>query len=122
MHCARTAGLPPYLAVFKRHRPDPFLMTHAVDGYSLALDFKVTRVNRDALWRLAKTMDDIVLDAGGRFYFAKDSTLTAQAVRRSLGAEATERFAELKARCDPDGILETDLYRRLFDPAAGTLP
>jgi hypothetical protein len=28
-------GIVPYLAVFKRHRPDPFLMTHAVDGYSL---------------------------------------------------------------------------------------
>jgi hypothetical protein len=47
------AGLTPYLGVFKRHRVDPFLMTHAVDGYSLALDFKVTAANRRRLWEHA---------------------------------------------------------------------
>jgi hypothetical protein len=28
----------PYLGVLKRHRPDPFLMTHAVDGFSMAME------------------------------------------------------------------------------------
>ena len=42
-------GIVPYLGVFKRHRPDDFLMTHAVDGFSLALDFKVTARNRQRL-------------------------------------------------------------------------
>ena len=42
----------PYLGVLKRHRPYPFLMTHAVDGYSLALDFKVTKRNRLDNWFL----------------------------------------------------------------------
>ena len=32
-------NMPPFLAVFKRHRPDPFTLTHGLDGYSLALDF-----------------------------------------------------------------------------------
>jgi decaprenylphospho-beta-D-ribofuranose 2-oxidase len=46
------ARMVPYLGVLKRHRPDPFLMTHAVDGYSLAMDFAVSRDagQRDALW------------------------------------------------------------------------
>ncbi|MBL8056556.1 MAG: FAD-binding oxidoreductase, partial [Anaerolineales bacterium] len=38
---AQRRGRPAYLGVTKRHRPDNFLLTHAVDGYSLALDFKV---------------------------------------------------------------------------------
>jgi len=42
----RSAGSCPYLGVFQRHRPDDFLMTHAVDGYSLALEFKVTAARR----------------------------------------------------------------------------
>ena len=48
-------------------------MTHAVDGWSLALDFPAA--DRAGLWALAAEMDRIVLDAGGRFYFAKDLTL-----------------------------------------------
>jgi hypothetical protein len=59
-----------------------------------------------------------VLDAGGRFYFAKDSTLTAHAAARYLGQPALERFMALKARCDPGEILQTELYRRVLRPAA----
>ncbi len=39
---AKKRGFPSYLGVTKRHRPDKFLLTHAVDGFSLAMDFKVT--------------------------------------------------------------------------------
>ena len=35
--------LPSYLGVMKRHKPDNFLFSHAVDGFSMALDFKVRR-------------------------------------------------------------------------------
>jgi len=111
---AQKAGFPPYLAVFKRHRKDSFLMTHSVDGYSLALDFKITRKNREAIWKLAGELDRVVLDAGGRFYFAKDSTLGALSVEQYLGREAVEEFMRLKRRLDPEQILETNLYRRLF--------
>lgn len=111
---AQRAGHPPYLAVFKRHRHDPFLMTHAVDGYSLAMDFRITKKNRKDIWELAHRLDEIVLNAGGRFYFAKDSTLRAPSVERYLGKETVEKFMRLKSKCDPEGILETNLYRRLF--------
>jgi FAD/FMN-containing dehydrogenase len=114
---AQSAGYPPYLAVFKRHRNDPFLMTHAVEGYSLALDFQITRKNRAAIWNLAHRLDEIVLNAGGRFYFAKDSTLEAPSAARYLGDDAVAKFRRLKRECDPDGILETNLYRRLFGGA-----
>ncbi|MBN2372132.1 MAG: FAD-binding oxidoreductase, partial [Vicinamibacteria bacterium] len=66
----------PYLGVFKRHRLDRFLLSHAVDGWSLALDFRVTAATRERLKILTSVITDRVLDAGGRFYFAKDSVLT----------------------------------------------
>jgi len=110
----REAGLPAYLGVFKKHRPDDFLLTHGVDGYSLALDFRVTRSNRPKLWDLCRRMDEVVLGAGGRFYFAKDATLRADRVRRFLPPAALEEFVRLKRRCDPGNILQTDLSRRLF--------
>jgi FAD/FMN-containing dehydrogenase len=111
-------GLVSYLGVFKRHRPDPFWMTHAVDGYSLALDFKVTEKRRAALWDLAAELDRIVLAAGGRFYFAKDSTLHPSRLESYLGEARVKRFLDLKRRVDPEGLLQTDLYRRLFGSVA----
>ena len=107
-------GLPSYLGVTKRHRPDKFLLTHALDGFSLAMDFKVTDKRRAGLSALLQEFDRIVLSAGGRFYFAKNSETSAQSTRAFLGGEAIARFKKLKKRCDPNGLLESDLYRRLL--------
>jgi decaprenylphospho-beta-D-ribofuranose 2-oxidase len=101
-----------FLGVFKRHRPDPFLFTHAVDGYSMALDFKVTDRNWPRLQALCHRMNDLVLEAGGRFYLAKDSTLRPSDVEAYLGP-ALPRFRELKQEVDPEGLLTSDLARRL---------
>ncbi len=111
---AQQYGIVPYLGVFKRHRPDDFLMTHAVDGYSFALDFAVTPGNRGGLMSLTAEMDRIVVDAGGRFYFAKDSALHRMSLADAVGAARMQRFRRLKAECDPEELLQTNLYRRLF--------
>jgi len=111
---AKKRGLPSYLGVTKRHRPDNFLLTHAVDGFSLALDFKVTDRNRAKLGEMLAEFDQMVLAAGGRFYFAKNSETSAETTRAFLGDEVVERFKKLKKRTDPDGLLESDLYRRIF--------
>ncbi len=103
----------PYLGVLKRHRQDPFLMTHAVDGFSLALDFAVTRANRDRLWKLCQELAEVVLGASGRFYYAKDAILTASSHERIYGREAVFQFASLKQRLDPKFLLQTDLSRRV---------
>jgi FAD/FMN-containing dehydrogenase len=107
-------GLPSYLGVTKRHRPDNFLLTHAVDGFSLAMDFKVTNNNRAKLGVMLQEFDKIILQAGGRFYFAKNSETTAETAQAFYGQETIAKFKKLKKRCDPNGLLESDLYRRLF--------
>lgn len=115
LHLCQRRGLPNYLTVLKRHRPDPFLMTHGLDGYSLAMDFRVTSARRPRLARLAAEMDEIVLAAGGRFYFAKDSTLRPEVALAYLGQDTIAQFRALKQRCDPEGILQTNLWRRIFE-------
>lgn len=107
-------GLPNYLGVFKRHRPDKFLLSHAVDGYSLAMDFKVTSGTRQRLQQLSDEMSEIVLEAGGRFYLAKDSLIRADHARRYLGEDTLNRFRALKQQVDPQNLLQTEMYRRLF--------
>ena len=105
---------PAFLGVIKRHRPDDFLLTHAVDGYSLALDFRVSDRNRIRLRNLISELNKMVLEAEGRFYFAKDSTLSTNEVVAFLGEKTVERFKTLKAKHDPQNLLQTDLYRRCF--------
>jgi decaprenylphospho-beta-D-ribofuranose 2-oxidase len=107
-------GLVNWLTVMKRHRPDPFLLTHGLDGWSLAQDFNVTDANRQRLWQLCHDMTEVVLEAGGRFYPAKDATLTARQFQRSLGQDRLSAFRALKQQVDPQGILQTNLSRRLM--------
>lgn len=117
---SQRAGLVPYLAVFKRHVPDPFLLSYSVDGYSLALDYHVTPHNdariADMLGRFTR---DIVLPAGGRFYPAKDNAVDRESLRRALTPQAVDAYLAMKRRLDPKGLLQSDLYRRVFEGAPG---
>lgn len=113
---AQSRNLEPFLGVLKRHRTDDFLITHGVDGYSLALEFKVSPGNRDALWALARDFDSLVIEGGGRFYLAKDATLSKDRFASFVQEPRIQRFLALKRTLDPDGLLETDLYRRVFGP------
>jgi FAD/FMN-containing dehydrogenase len=90
-------------------------MTHAVDGYSMAMDIAVStnQKRRESLWRLCREMADVVLEAGGRFYYAKDAVLLESSFARVHGAETVAKFRSLKQKWDPHGLLQTDLSRRL---------
>lgn len=108
-------GQPNYLTVFKRHKPDNFLLSHALDGFSMAMDFRITGSNQEKILKITRQLDEIVLAANGRFYFAKDSTVRPSVARAFLGDEAIAQFQTLKQRCDPDNILQTNLWRRVFE-------
>ncbi|MEO2237203.1 MAG: hypothetical protein ABGW95_03020, partial [Candidatus Poseidoniia archaeon] len=107
-------GMVSYLGVFKRHRPDPFWMTHSNDGWSLALDFKVTPANRTELWALCDELTEIVLAAGGKFYFAKDLVIGHQAMLSMFPTKKREAFLAMKRELDPEELLQTNLWRRIF--------
>jgi hypothetical protein len=66
-------GVFSYLGVLKRHRKDAFAASYSVDGYSLALDFPLHPHRLEALRRLWGAYDQLLSDAGGHVYAAKDS-------------------------------------------------
>lgn len=107
-------GVRPYLCVSKQHRADDFLMSHGLDGWSFALDLRVTRSNRELIWSLGAEIEDLVVARGGRFYFAKDALMRSSRLEAAYGADAVARFRSLKAQLDPDDLLTSDLYRRVF--------
>jgi FAD/FMN-containing dehydrogenase len=114
LEICRENGMPSFLAVLKRHRPDPFLMSHGVDGYSLALDFPVVRGRRDKLWSMIRALAEPVAAAGGRFYPAKDAALPRELYRSTFRDGQLDRFADLKAELDPDRVLRSSLADRLI--------
>jgi FAD/FMN-containing dehydrogenase len=82
------SGVISSLAVIKRHRADRFPRGYALDGFSLALDFAVTRANSSPLVALCRAFDALLLECGGRAYKAKDCVGSVERLARARGGTA----------------------------------
>ncbi|MDX2065540.1 MAG: FAD-binding oxidoreductase [Fimbriimonadaceae bacterium] len=109
----RAHGIPPYLVVMKRHRPDVAVLPYLCDGYSLAMDFAVSLAPEDPFWTLYRKLVQTFLDQEGRFYFAKDLRLTSDDARHSVGIPRFEAFRAIKQRWDPEQVFDSALGRRI---------
>lgn len=111
---SQKAGLVPFRCILKQHRPSPFLLSYQVDGFSLELDYGVTSHNAMRLPVLLEELLEPVIGSGGRLYLAKDSILNPKTYARSMGIGRIERFLAVKNTYDPQHILQSDLFRRIF--------
>jgi L-gulonolactone oxidase len=94
-----------FLAVLKLFGPrkSPGLLSFPMRGATLSLDLP----NRgESTHKLLQAMTDVVMDAGGRVYPAKDATMSGEAFR--LGYP---NWAQLEARRDPK--IMSDFWRRV---------
>lgn len=102
------SGAASFLGVLKRFgAANPAPLSFPQPGWTYALDVPAG----SGLGELLHSLDRLVLDAGGRHYFAKDSVTTQEAIRRGY-----PRLAEWKAvrdSVDPTGVWQSDLSRRL---------
>jgi FAD/FMN-containing dehydrogenase len=110
-------GCWPLWCVIKKHRQDPFLLSYQLDGFSLELNFARAGQPAQHLQNVLEQMIATVIDAGGRFYLAKDHFLTPAQYRQSVGEQVVETFLAIKQEFDPETRLQSDLFRRLFRPA-----
>jgi decaprenylphospho-beta-D-ribofuranose 2-oxidase len=76
-------GIVSSLAVVKRHRADRFPGGYVLDGFSLALDFPVTRRSASRLIALCRDFDALLLRCGGRAYKAKDCVGSVERLARA---------------------------------------
>lgn len=109
LNLLRRRGMPPALTSLKRlGMTDPGALTFARPGWTMAMDLPARWVG---LGSTLCDLDDLVADAGGRVYLAKDSRLTAQAVGRMYPELAAWR--DVRDQMDPAGVLGSDLSLRL---------
>lgn len=103
------SGAASFLAVLKRFgAANVAPLSFPTAGWTLALDVPGAS---HGLGDLLHGLDRIVLDAGGRHYFAKDAHTTADAIRR--GYPRLAEWQAVRDSVDPHGLWRSDLSRRL---------
>ncbi len=112
VHAIASSGVPSFLAVLKRFGPGtPGPLSFSQEGWTLALDFPL---GPPGLPALLDRLDDAVANAGGRVYLAKDSRLRPELLPVMYARLGD--MARVRRRVDPEGVLASDLSRRLGIP------
>jgi decaprenylphospho-beta-D-ribofuranose 2-oxidase len=112
------SGTPSFLSVLKRFgASNPAPLSFPAPGWTLTLDIPAAV---DDLAELLAELDEVVLDAGGRHYLAKDAVATPEAIRR--GYPRLDEWQAVRDSVDPHGRWASDQSRRLrlTDPVRRT--
>lgn len=101
------SGCTPFLNVFKRMGNGQGILSFPFKGYTLAIDFPVTK----ELFAFTPKLDAKVLAAGGRLYLGKDALLD-EPTFKAMYPQFSEWLA-IKEKYDPENKFSSDISRRI---------
>lgn len=100
---------PVYLAVLKRFGKESSApLSFAMPGFTLALDIPILN---QSLFTCLDKLDQIVIEAVGRVYLAKDARLKPESFRKMYPRYS--EWLDIKKKWDPKNKLSSSLSRRL---------
>jgi decaprenylphospho-beta-D-ribofuranose 2-oxidase len=99
---------PPFISIIKRFgSQNRGPLSFPMAGWMGVCDFRPTA----ELPRLLHELDELVAQAGGRIFLAKDARTRPDALRAMY--PKLEDWREIRGRADPDGVMRSDLAERL---------
>ncbi|MEP6746822.1 MAG: FAD-binding oxidoreductase [Bacteroidota bacterium] len=101
------SGCTPFLNVFKRMGDGQGILSFPFKGYTLAIDFPVSK----QLLEFSPKLDAKVLAAGGRLYLGKDALLD-EAMFKAMYPQYIQ-WMSVKKKYDPAGEFSSNISRRL---------
>lgn len=97
-----------FLAVLKVMGPaNEGMLSYPIPGYTLTLDLP----NKPGAVDFLRSLDRVLLQHGGKLYFAKDSCALPETIAEMY--PRLPEFKALRARLDPHGKMTSNLARRL---------
>jgi decaprenylphospho-beta-D-ribofuranose 2-oxidase len=100
-------GLGSFLAVLKLFGEQEGLLSFPQEGYTLALDFPISK----KLLIFLQTLDDMVLYYGGRLYLTKDARMAEETLR--AGYPALGEFQAIRTRFNTNNTFASLQSKRL---------
>ncbi|MBX3241914.1 MAG: FAD-binding oxidoreductase [Chitinophagaceae bacterium] len=107
MQMIADSGCTPFLNVFKKMGKGQGILSFPFEGYTLAIDFPVTK----GLKAFTLRLDEAVLEAGGRLYLGKDAMLEKEMFRQMY--PQYREWLAIKKKYDPENTFSSDISRRL---------
>lgn len=108
LDCISSSGKGSFLAVLKTFgKGNQNDLSFPIEGYTLALDFKID----DKVFPLLNRLDAMVLDLGGRLYLAKDARMSELTFKKSYPKWA--HFQEVRANYHASGKFSSIQSKRL---------
>ena len=102
------SGKGSFLAVLKLYgKANENYLSFPMEGYSLALDFKIEK----GLFEFLDKLDRIVLNYGGRIYLTKDARIGKEVFEK--GYPNIDKFREFREKIDPKRKLNSLQSKRL---------
>ncbi len=106
----RRISVPSFLTVLKRFgSANPSYLSFPMPGWTLAIDMPA---NIDNLNKELNKLDEIIVNAGGRIYLAKDSRQSSYVFKKSY--PRIKDWLKIKKELDPNNIFMSDSFKRLL--------
>ena len=106
----RSINVPSFLCVLKRFgESNPSHLSFPIPGWTLAIDMPANIYN---LNNELNKLDDMVVNAGGRIYLAKDSRQSSEIFKKSY--PRIEEWLKIKKELDPNDLFMSDSFKRIL--------
>ena len=105
-------GVPPWICMMKKHKPDNSFLSFSGDGFSVSINFPVSYLNPQLIEKYCNEILEIILKYNGKTYITKSSYLPKSAFQKMY--PDYKKIISIKEKYDPNQIFHSDSTMRLF--------